>query len=698
MDDAGHQQASFFKKELLRAGLVFIVALVLYSWTLAPTVTLVDSGELIVAAHSLGVAHPPGFPLYVMLAHLASLVPIGNVAIRVNFASAIFAALAAGMLTLVVAEILVVSSTLATLQRVKKKLGRKGKKQSPEAINRALRDDTNPWVVFAPGVGAGLLFAFSRTLWSYATIAEVYTLNALLTLVVFFLMLRWRRRILEDQDSTRGKADRLLYVAAIVFGLALGVHHVTVALILPALAVLVYRTAGPKFFASKRLLYAALFSIGALVAVYSYLPLAAAHRPVLNWGDPRSLYAVWSHITGKQYQLFLSFSPSIMGEQLPQFGRFLFREFSAPWLPLALIVAISGFIAAFKRDRTTFFFLLLIVAADLAYTLNYDIAEDKDAYYLPVFIAIAIAAGFGFYAFFQFFLAKQSLKTSGHFIIGLGVLVVSALALIGNWPFNNRSHYFVAQDYVENIESTIEPNGLLLTLDWQVASPMLYAREVEQRRRDVKVVDVQLLRRSWYFNYLKRAYPEMTERSRDKIDIYLADLKQWEYDPESYTNSPVLTQRIFSEFQQMIQSFVAQELQVAPVYVTAELVLMTEGEDKELIQWLTTNYQPFPRGLVFQLAGDRDFHDPGEVHWQTRGLADGTIRFEPDDVVKVKVLPRYTSMLVNRGRYFAHFDRQERAIDAFRQALALDPGLEAAQQGFEQSTANLWNSKATQQR
>jgi len=706
MGDTDYHHTSFFKKELLSAGLAFVVALFLFTWTLAPTVMLVDSGELIVAAHSLGVAHPPGFPLYVMLAHLASVVPIGNVAVRVNFASAIFAALAGAMLTLVVAEALLTSSQFAGLQRVRKKLTRKSKKQSPEAISRTLSDDTNPWLVLAPAVGAGLLFAFSRTLWSYATIAEVYTLNSLLILTVFFLMLHWRRNILEDRQFTSSDSNRsigprsgrdvLLYTAAVVFGLALGVHHVTVALILPALAVLVYRTEGLGFFKSKRLLYAALFSIGALVAVYSYLPFAAAHRPILNWGDPRSLHAIWSHITGKQYQLFLSFSPSIMGEQLPQFGKFLLREFGAPWLPLALIVAIGGFVAAFKRDRTTFLFLLLVVLADLAYTLNYDIAEDKDAYYLPVFIAVAIAAGIGVHAFLQFFLAKRSLNAGGLFMIGLGVMIVPALALASNWPFNNRSHYFIARDYVENIQSTIEPNGLLLTLDWQVASPMLYTREIEGRRRDVKVIDGQLLRRSWYFDYLRRAYPEMVERSRDKIDIYIADLKQWEGDPESYTNSPILTRKIVSEFQEMVHSFIARELQIAPVYVTPELILMTEGEDKELIQWLTTNYHPFPRGLVFQLASDRDFHDPGELHLQMRGLTDKTMRFEEDDVVNLKILPRYKTMLLNRGRYFAHFDRHERAIDAFNQTLEFDPNFDMAQQGLVESMAKLRNSKATQ--
>ena len=60
------------RAELVCAGAVFLVALVVYSSTLAPTVTLTDSGELILAAYGLGVAHPPGTPLWVMLAHLAS--------------------------------------------------------------------------------------------------------------------------------------------------------------------------------------------------------------------------------------------------------------------------------------------------------------------------------------------------------------------------------------------------------------------------------------------------------------------------------------------------------------------------------------------------------------------------------------------------------------------------------------------------
>jgi hypothetical protein len=691
--------------EVLCAGTVFLAAVLLYGWTLAPTVTLIDSGELIVVAHGLGVAHPPGFPLWVLLAHLASLVPLGNVAVRINFSSALFAALASAMLTLVAAELMITASYLAASKR-RKKGAQRSKKAAPYVTSRARDEDSgiSRLSVLAPALGAGLLMAFSRTLWSYATITEVYALNTLLILVIFVLMLRWRRCIVADRKGVGIAADAgqiirhrwitahdtLLYGAALVFGLALGVHHVTVALILPALGVFVYRTEGLRFFTGRRLIYAALISIGALVAIYTYLPLAASRSPVINWGNPRSLHEIWWHITGRQYQVFLSFTPKIMGEQFAEFCRMALREFGVSWLPLPLVLALAGFASAFRRDRTTFWFLLFIVIADLAYALSYEIAEDKDAYYLPTFISIAIAAGFGIRWLIQLAASKRMPVRRPYLVAAIAVLLTPAIAFIDNWPFNNRRHYFVAHDYVENLFSAIEPNGLLLTLDWQVASPMFYAQEVEQRRRDVKVVDVNLLRRSWYFDYLRHAYPGLIERSREKIDVFVEDLKEWERDPGAFTRNQALTQRITAAFEEMIHSIVAHESKVAPAYITREL-LFADTTNSELTRWLTQNYQLVPQGLVFNLAGDQSFHDSPDLRLQTRGLADGTLRFEKDDVVNLKVLPVYTSMLINRGRYLAVFNQHERAIAAFRQALALDPGLSAARQGLAESTAKLRN-------
>src|SRR5438128_8663690 len=191
------------------------------------------------------------------------------------------------------------------------------------------------------------------------------------------------------------KHDNWLYAAAAVFGLALGDHHVTVGLTLPAVAVIVYRTEGLRFFTRRRLVYAALISIVAMVAVYAYLPVAASRSPVINWGNPRSLQEIWWHVTGRQYRVFLSFSPSMMGTQFVGFCRMLLREFGPAWFPLSLVLSLAGLRSAFRQDRTSFWFLFFIVMADLAYALSYEIAEDKDAYYLPTFISVAIAAGFG---------------------------------------------------------------------------------------------------------------------------------------------------------------------------------------------------------------------------------------------------------------------------------------------------------------
>src|SRR6266536_2949121 len=668
-----------FKAELLCAGAVFLAALLLFSWTLAPTVTLTDSGELVVVAQGLGVAHPPGFPLWVILAHLASLVPLGNVAVRINFSSALSAALSGTMLTLVVSELMITAAYLPA---------RKGGAQQRK---RAVDSGIDRLLVFAPALGAGLLMAFSRTLWSYATIAEVYTLNTLLILIVFFLMLRWRRRIIADRREKGGPVtihDSWLYAAAAVFGFALGVHHVTVGLTLPALAVIVYRTEGLRFFTRRRLLYAALISIAAMVAVYAYLPFAASRSPLINWGNPRSLQEIWWHITGRQYRVFLSFTPTMMGGQFVEFCRMLLREFGPAWLPLPLVLAFAGFATAYRQDRTTFWFLLFIVIANLAYDLSYEIAEDKDAYYLPVFISIALGAGLGIRWLIELTAVKSMSFGPSYCVAAIAVLLTSATAFAGNLPFTNRGHYFISHDYVENLLSGVQPNGLLLTQDWQVASPMFYAQQIEQRRRDVKVVDVNLLRRSWYFDYLRRTYPDLIERSRDKIDAYVEDLKQWERDPGAFARSQPLTQRISMAFLEMVRSIVTNEIRFAPVYITNEL-LVANQTNGYLNQWIRQSYQLVPQGLVFNLTRDSSFHDSPDVQLETRGLADGSVRFEKDDVVNLKILPGYTSMLINRGRYLAAFNQDWRAIIAFKEALILDPNLAAAREGLAESTAKL---------
>ncbi|MFP5261660.1 MAG: protein O-mannosyl-transferase family [Blastocatellia bacterium] len=715
------------------AAAVFATSLALYARTLAPTVTLVDSGELILAASTLGVAHPPGFPLYVLLAHVATMPPFGSVAARVNFASAFFAALAASMLVLVVAELLL---TLPPVRAQKKKArGRAGRNKKagkvPPNPSPAMSEEVNQYLrwmtALAPCLTAGLLFAFSRTLWAYATIAEVYTLNAFLILMVFFLMFRWRRRMIDRQDrpaetdSRRGGAQppderknssenlrgpasaqakprgnpplrgpyRLLYAASFAFGLALCVHHATVGVNILALAALVYFTDGLRFFSSKRLIYAAAFAIAGL-SVYLFLPLAASRSPIMNWGDPRTPERFWRHVTGRQYQVFLSPSLNTMVGQLGPFFRLAAREFNPWWLPAAVALAAMGFAALFRRDRTAFWFLALVMIGDLAYALNYEIAEDKDAYYLPTFIAMAVAAGVGADWLVRPARFRWLPVNLTRAVAVCLVVVIPLTAFASNLPYNDRSRYYIARDYADNILSTVEPNGMLLTLDWQVYSPLLYLQRVEGRRTDVVAIDLLQLRRSWYFDYLEREYPEMMGKARDKVGAFLEDLRHWEEDAELYQRDLALNQRINSRFYEMILSFVSNHLQSAPVYITEDVATNFQGQDSELTKSLSSAYGPFvPQGLVFQLPTDSKFHEPARPALVTRGLFDGAIKLEDDDVAMIKVRPVYLRMLVNRGRYLAAYGRHEEAIEAFEQALALDPGFKYAQQSMSESAAAL---------
>jgi tetratricopeptide (TPR) repeat protein len=281
--------------------------------------------------------------------------------------------------------------------------------------------------------------------------------------------------------------------------------------------------------------------------------------------------------------------------------------------------------------------------------------------------------------------AERQQKRSA--LVWLAILIVMLaplLAFADNFAVNDRHRYFLATDYVRNIESTIAPDGLLLTSDWQVYSPQLYLREIENQRRDIKAIDIHLLRRSWYFDYLETQYPELMDQNRAEVSAFLDDLRAWENDPARYERDPELTERINSRFYKMIEAFIRSHSKSAPVYATLDVAL-DKGQDAELARWIGSNYQLVPQGLVFQLSEARSFVQPVEINLVTRGLHDGTVRFEPDDVVAQKVLPAYVNMLYNRGMYLKTTGRYEEAAQSFQQALTLDPDNGVVRQGLSDS-------------
>jgi len=268
------------------------------------------------------------------------------------------------------------------------------------------------------------------------------------------------------------------------------------------------------------------------------------------------------------------------------------------------------------------------------------------------------------------------------------LLVVPVIALASNLAYNDRHRYFIAHDYVENSLAAVEPRGMLLTSDWQVYSPSLYTREIEGLRKDVTFLDVNLLRRSWYYGYLDQAYPQVMARSRGKIDPFLEDLRAWDRDPAAYERNATLKQRINTRFQEMLLSFVTEYLKTGALYITPELTDPNENADLGLVKMLQQKYELVPQGIVFRLVekgSAAGLIAPPEI--KIRGLGDGTLKFEDDDVAKRVLIPAYLTMLTNTGIYLGTKGEHGRAGSYFQQALAIDPTFDAAKKGLAASQA-----------
>lgn len=620
---------------LLAAAAVFAFALALYARTLAPGVGFVDSGELILTARTLGVAHPPGFPFYLLLAHAASWLPVSEPAVGVHLLSALCASLAAALVTLVVG---------AALRQI-------------DAV-------ADTFAVLWAAALAGLLFACSRTLWSFATVAEVYALHTALTALLLLSLLLWRR----------GGGAGWLPVAALTAGLAAGVHVLTLVVVLPGLAALLRVPAGRRL-RLRQVLAAASLALATAAIVYAYLPLAAARLPLWSWGDPRTPQRFFDHVSARQYRSYAELSAATVASEGAELARLACQQLGPVATPVALALVLGGSLALWRRDRAQLVALAGMVAGPAAWGLVYPIAEDKPAYYLPIFLAAVVVTGHG---------AEAGLRWAGgraarRWAAAALLLLVPVPALLANFPFADRSGDFLAADYVANVTGAMAPGGMLLTMDWQLYSPLLYTRHVKGERPDLVVIDLKLLRRAWYFDYLSAAYPRLLYGAPGRAGAYLASLDRWSADPRAFAADEPAVRAINEQLASLLVDLVERHARMAPVYLTRDVALNRVGPEGELIRRLLAGGRRLvPHGLVYLLAPDAAFQPPPALGLRTRGLVDGTLRFDAEDVVLQKVLPVYTGMLVAEGHYLAAHGRRALAVARFRQALELSPGYRPA--------------------
>jgi hypothetical protein len=404
---------------------VAVPALVVYGFTLAPTITTGDSGELVTAAATLSLAHPTGYPLYLLLGHgFIALFGFLSPAVAMNLFSAVTA----------VATCLVVRR-LASL----------------------LTGDR------AAAIGIALLFAFSQSFWSQATAARVYTLGALL----LTLSLLELARLYEGRRGSLGRAW-------FWFGLGMANHTVTLVLA-PLLLIASFRFARGW---PRRIGAAALCLPG--LALYAYIPIAASHDPVQNWGAPNNSERLIAYLSRES---FWSKRYVDEADDLWTVAAHYLDAIPAElgW-PGAMLLIVGVGICA-NRHRKALGVGLYLFVANMALIALHGSRQDIlywSRYMITGWLGLTLIAGFGFARVLA--AVRRPLVRAG------AVVLLPALAVGMGYSRADRSSDTWAHDFAAYILDSVEPGALLLVEEDNVVFPLSYLHYVEGRRADVELV------------------------------------------------------------------------------------------------------------------------------------------------------------------------------------------------------------------
>ncbi|HEV2690273.1 MAG TPA: DUF2723 domain-containing protein [Bryobacteraceae bacterium] len=452
--------------DLCIGGAVAAVAAVLYGMTMARDIVLGDTPELMIAAITLGVAHPPGYPLFAMLGHLFSLLPAGPLPLRLDLLS-------------VVCGVGTVALVYLTALRL--------------SGNRAA------------SACAALVLACTPLFWSWSLVAEVFSLNNLAAAAVIYLLVVWQER-----PERRG----FLIAAAFLSGLGL-TNHQTLVLLGPAVLFLLW-TRRRQLLARPRIVAAcvAAFLVGLLP--YAYLPWAAARHPVWNWGDATSLANFLAVILRKHYG-------TLRGVNAPQYmgGSPLDRiaSLGASFGVLAGILLLLGAIQAYRRRRWYFWFTLLafafagpIFVAYLSVNLSAPLTKFVlERFYLLPQVVLAPLMALGVLLAAELLASiVPALRVHAVALLSACVLLAVLGGVIANYAEIDQSKNHAARKFAEDVLASLEPRSILIANGDEVISPVVYLQDVEGYRPDVALVVMPLLRTDWYVPQLRRQYPNLT--------------------------------------------------------------------------------------------------------------------------------------------------------------------------------------------
>ncbi len=409
----------------------FGIALVIYLRTLMPGVSVGDWAEMQWIPAQLGIPHPTGYPLYILLGKAFSLVPIGSLGLRAELLSAVAAAGAAGTTVLIAARL-----------------------------------GVRPIIAMA----AGLSLAVTGELWLEATFSEMNGLHLLLMAAVIHRALIWRAE----------RRDRDLQLGALLAGLSLS-NHVLAATVVPIVILFVLFDARARFRERPILLVQAAGLVLLGLTPYLFLPLRGLFGPAALYGKFVTWDGVSSLVSGADLRGQMHFTAAenfvkAWNDVPPVLAQLRDRS--------NLVFVVLGLIGAgiqLVRDRWVALMLLPIVAVNIFFFANY--VGDLDHYLLVTWLAFAIWLAIALEAIVALVerrLPNLSIRSG---LAPLALVLPLAIAL-ANWSTYDESQNRDGEVFAAGVFAALPTDAVLLTY-WDALTNLGYEHCIEGRRPDI---------------------------------------------------------------------------------------------------------------------------------------------------------------------------------------------------------------------
>ncbi|MDO8735451.1 MAG: DUF2723 domain-containing protein, partial [Elusimicrobiota bacterium] len=414
------------------------------------------------------------------------LIPFGNIGYRLNLFSAFTSSLTVVMVYFILKR-----------EKVKRL---EGKNAVPISLSHLLTFSLPP-----------LLLAFSTAFWRQSILAEIYSMNALFTVLIVYLLF----------SDVKAAATLL---AAFLFGLGLGNHH-TLVLLLPGIIYLLIKRLGKTFLPSTFYLLPA-FLLG--FSVYIFLPVRATQQPLNNWGNPQTISGFVNVLMRTDYgtvKLSSRHSGAAYGNTLTDSAKMFWQLFRNQFGWLGIILTASGVFFCFRNPKSEFgktmliFFLFtgpFFIFLSRLPNNEFSLAMLEPACVLSsVFIALIIGMGIsgviniikGQVLFFR--------------ILPPLFIILPVFLFYQNFQQLDKRNNFLTLDYGKNLLRSIPKNSyILMTADIPIFT-VNYLQNVEKMRRDVKVILSSFM--PWRLAEYEKKYPEIfyDEKSVSTVDTLL---------------------------------------------------------------------------------------------------------------------------------------------------------------------------------